>query len=404
MTAYVLKRPGADEFLKEMAKHFELVVYTASLSVYADPVLDLLDPARHIVHRLFREHCVLANEVFVKDLGLLGRELKNVIIVDNSPPCYALQPENGIPIKTWIDDFEDDMLFRLIPLLRVLSKVEDVRIPIVKLVVDDQIDSKEATKLIQSSTKVKTPSTKPNSTTSTKGEPEEGKRPGRLRVASLSTVPAHAESARLQGLCPSHARRRSSLCRKSIFGSVISVARQYPQLGLRESGKRVCGGAVIPAVKVQLKNMKAKEISDSDNKLQTAVTPVIEGKDDLAKGNMLQVPGKKQPRRPSRRNKKFRIEKPVTRDIQASKKESNTPNHKDYNKRQVPTANGRLSIPKRTASVRAVPKNLQRFITKPSKFTILSENTFAQNAAGKPTSKKERPNLKEENASNPKVK
>ena len=29
---YVMKRPGAEYFLKEMANHFEVVIYTASLS------------------------------------------------------------------------------------------------------------------------------------------------------------------------------------------------------------------------------------------------------------------------------------------------------------------------------------------------------------------------------------
>ena len=33
---YVMKRPGAEYFLQEMAKHFELVIFTASLSKYAD--------------------------------------------------------------------------------------------------------------------------------------------------------------------------------------------------------------------------------------------------------------------------------------------------------------------------------------------------------------------------------
>ena len=40
---YVMKRPGVDEFLVEMAKHYEIVIYTASLNKYADPLLDLLD-------------------------------------------------------------------------------------------------------------------------------------------------------------------------------------------------------------------------------------------------------------------------------------------------------------------------------------------------------------------------
>ena len=41
---YVLKRPLMDDFLDAIAGRFEIVVFTASLSKYADPLLDLLDP------------------------------------------------------------------------------------------------------------------------------------------------------------------------------------------------------------------------------------------------------------------------------------------------------------------------------------------------------------------------
>ena len=37
---YVLKRPHVDHFLKEMAKYYEVIIYTASLSKYADPLMD----------------------------------------------------------------------------------------------------------------------------------------------------------------------------------------------------------------------------------------------------------------------------------------------------------------------------------------------------------------------------
>lgn len=41
---FVLKRPGVDQFLQECAKWYELIIYTASLRKYADPLLDWLDP------------------------------------------------------------------------------------------------------------------------------------------------------------------------------------------------------------------------------------------------------------------------------------------------------------------------------------------------------------------------
>lgn len=119
-----------------MSRFYEVVIYTASLSLYADPLLDELDPYHYASYRLFREHCTFYNNSFVKDLSALGRNLKDVIIVDNSPNSYAFQPENAIPITTWIDDVTDNKLSQLAPILELLANVEDVR-DFIKRVVQD---------------------------------------------------------------------------------------------------------------------------------------------------------------------------------------------------------------------------------------------------------------------------
>lgn len=89
---YVIKRPGVDEFLERAAEHYELIVYTASLSKYANPLLDVLDPKRLIDYRLFREHCVFHQGHYVKDLSLINRDLNRTIIIDNSPMSYIFHP------------------------------------------------------------------------------------------------------------------------------------------------------------------------------------------------------------------------------------------------------------------------------------------------------------------------
>jgi len=114
---YVRKRPGVDQFLREVGKKFEIVVFTASLAKYADPLLDVLDKDRVVQFRLFREACVQHYGNYVKDLTHLGRELSHCIIIDNSPFSYMFQPENAIPILTWFSDPHDRQLYDLLPFL-----------------------------------------------------------------------------------------------------------------------------------------------------------------------------------------------------------------------------------------------------------------------------------------------
>merc|ERR1719193_2712218 len=125
---YVRKRPFVDEFLVECAKHYEIVVFTASLGKYANPLLDILDVSKVISHRLFRESCVYHNESYVKDLSKLGRSMKDIIFIDNSPLSYVFQPYNAIPITSWFNDRKDLELHALLPVLQTtLKEINDVR-------------------------------------------------------------------------------------------------------------------------------------------------------------------------------------------------------------------------------------------------------------------------------------
>src|SRR5690606_1172155 len=102
---HVLKRPHVDAFLQAVGDIFEVVAFTASLSAYANPVCDFLDPNGTIFRaRLFREHCIYLKQSYVKDLQRMGRPLNRIAIIDNSPLAYMLQPDNAIPIGSWFDD------------------------------------------------------------------------------------------------------------------------------------------------------------------------------------------------------------------------------------------------------------------------------------------------------------
>jgi TFIIF-interacting CTD phosphatase-like protein len=58
-------------------------MFTAGLKDYTDEVLKQIDPKKRIKHVLYREHCTTLNKTyFLKNLGLLGRDLKQTILID----------------------------------------------------------------------------------------------------------------------------------------------------------------------------------------------------------------------------------------------------------------------------------------------------------------------------------
>lgn len=54
----------------------QLVVFTASLAVYANAVMDRLDPNGYVPYRLFRDSCTNYKGTYIKDMGRMGRDLK----------------------------------------------------------------------------------------------------------------------------------------------------------------------------------------------------------------------------------------------------------------------------------------------------------------------------------------
>lgn len=127
------KRPFMEEFLRLAAAKFEVVVFTASQRVYADQVLNRIDPTgEYIHHRMFREHCRNQDGNFIKDLRVLGRDLRRTMIIDNMAQAFAFQLDNGYPIESWYDNVKDRELEKAWNFVEKLATVADVRPAIIK--------------------------------------------------------------------------------------------------------------------------------------------------------------------------------------------------------------------------------------------------------------------------------
>ena len=130
---YVQVRPFAEYFISEMGKYFELVIFTSAEEEYANIVLEEIDKNKVITYKLYRRHVEYNDGFCLKDLNKIGRDLKKVCIIDNDKNNFKLQMENGIEIKEFLGEQDDNELDLLGDLLMSIieSNLEDIR-PVIK--------------------------------------------------------------------------------------------------------------------------------------------------------------------------------------------------------------------------------------------------------------------------------
>ena len=124
-------RPGLNSFLSQLSQYYELVLYTAATREYADYFLRQIDHKNLFKQNILtREHCTFEGDYAIKDLRLLGRDLRKTIIIDNLKENFEkTTPDNGIHISNFEGCFDDTELPKYEKFLTKVAQneVDDVR-------------------------------------------------------------------------------------------------------------------------------------------------------------------------------------------------------------------------------------------------------------------------------------
>ena len=120
----IILRPGLFEFLDKLKNlKIELIIFTSSNRKRADELINIIEKnKKYFNKRLYREYCTLIGAAYVKDISKLGRDLTKTIIIDNDLGCFYLQQENGILIKSFKGEKDDNKLFNLYQILEKIIK------------------------------------------------------------------------------------------------------------------------------------------------------------------------------------------------------------------------------------------------------------------------------------------
>ena len=127
----VLKiRPGVFQFIDEIKEYYEIVLFSEAEKTYIDLITEAVGENKYLSdYILCRDYITIVGQNFVKELSKIGRPLDRIIIIDNMPQNFSFNKENGIYIKSfWGEENDDKALIDLIPILiNIARSGKDVR-------------------------------------------------------------------------------------------------------------------------------------------------------------------------------------------------------------------------------------------------------------------------------------
>ena len=129
----VILRPGLISFLYMIKPYYELISFSSEPDNITKSIIKEIESKEKIFDYNFgREHCVLCDNILVKDISLIGRDLSNIIIVDYNENSFKLNEENGIKISKFegyeSNNKNENALFELKKILILIYKNQIIMI------------------------------------------------------------------------------------------------------------------------------------------------------------------------------------------------------------------------------------------------------------------------------------
>ena len=136
----LILRPGLIEFLHIIKQFYELILFSSGTCDYVDPIVKIIEKKENFFEFvLYRQHISFDEKgEYYKDLNLLNRNIRNILIVDDMKKNFKFHKLNGICIKPFYGDVQKDAnLLNLLGqiLIKIRMDVEetgDIRISLSK--------------------------------------------------------------------------------------------------------------------------------------------------------------------------------------------------------------------------------------------------------------------------------
>ena len=106
----LILRPGLIEFLHIIKQFYELILFSSGTCDYVDPIIKVIEKNENFFEFvLYRQHISFDEKgEYYKDLNLLNRNIRNILIVDDMKKNFKFHKENGICIKPFYGDIQKD--------------------------------------------------------------------------------------------------------------------------------------------------------------------------------------------------------------------------------------------------------------------------------------------------------